>query len=131
MTFMPDVNSMLRTADTTLTTNETENAGNALTIDLGPGSGLNGLWWWIANPTAVTGTTPGYTITLRSSADKITWADVTAPAAVVVVAAGMYGPYRLDTQSRYISYKTSRGNADNTGTTLSMGLTDRVALGPR
>jgi hypothetical protein len=128
---MPDSNSMLRTADTTVSGAETENAGNALVIDLGPGAGLNGLWWWIMNPTAVTGTTPSYTITLRSSPDKSTWTDVTSPAAVVVVAAGEYGPFRLDTAVRYISYKIARGNADNTASALAMGLTDRVALGPR
>jgi hypothetical protein len=131
MSFVPDNNSMLRTADNTLSANETENTGNALTIDLGPGTGIRGLWWWIMNPTAVTGTTPGYTITLRSSPDKSTWTDVAAPAAVVVVAAGEYGPYRIDTTARYISYKTVRGNADNLATALSMGLTDSVRLGPR
>jgi hypothetical protein len=122
---------MLRKPDNTLSANETENAGNALTIDLGPGSGIRGLWWWIMNPTTVTGSTPGYTITLRTSADKITWADVTDPPAAVVVAAGEYGPYRLDTNVRYVSYKTVRGNADNTATALAMGLTDGVRLGPR
>jgi hypothetical protein len=131
MPIMWDVNSMLRTADNTVSAAETENAGNAQTLDLGPGSGLNGLWIGIMNPAAVTGTTPGYTITFRTSPDKTTWSDVTNPPAVVVVAAGEYGPYRIDTTARYLSYKLARGNADNTASAVSIGVSDRVQLGPR
>jgi len=39
--------------------------------------------------------------------------------------------YPYATNVRYLSYKTVRGNADNTATALAMGLTDTVQLGPR
>ena len=125
-----DVNSMLRTADNTISANETENTGNALVIDLGPGSGYFGLWWWISNPTTVTGSTPGYTFTLRSSPDRVTWSDVLDPPAPTITNAGMY-IYPLQTNQRYISYKSVRGNADNLAVAISMGITDAVMLGPR
>lgn len=125
MPFVPDVNSMLRTGENTLQANETENTGNALTLDLGPGgTPLNGLWWFISNPTLVAGMTPGYTITLRFSNDKSSWVD--GPN-VVVLAAGEYLTQINDTH-QYVSYKTARGNADNTAVALTMGLTDAVTI---
>jgi len=114
-----------------MSTNETENTGNALTIDLGPGTGYRGLWVWATNPTTVTGSTPGYTITLRGSNDKSSWSSIANPAPFVIVAAGEYGPYRIDTTFRYISYASSRGNADNTATAIQIGMTDQTRMGPR
>jgi|SRR5215467_7494586 len=125
-----DYNSMLRNADVNMTTNETENSGNALVVDLGPGSGYFGLWLWISNPTTITGTTPGQTITFRTSPDKTTWTSVTDPPPPVITAAGMY-IYPFQTNQRYVSYASARGNADNTASAISIGITDAVMLGPR
>lgn len=125
MPAVPDVNSMLRTGENTLQANETENTGNALTLDLGVGgTPLNGLWWAIENPTLVAGTTPGYTITLRYSNDKSSWSNGPSQ---VVVAKGEYLT-QINTAFRYVSYNTARGNADNTAVALTMFLTDAVSI---
>lgn len=124
MSFVPDANSMIRTADNTVTTNEAHNAGNLGVVDLGPGTPLTGLWLFIQNPAAITGTTPGLTVTLAYSADKTTW--VAGPA-VVVLAKGVY-LVPFNTAYRYISADFTRGNADNVIGTVCIGVTDAVTV---
>lgn len=124
MSFVPDANSMLRTADNSVTINEVHNAGNLLVCDIGPGTPINGLWFWIQNPAAITGTTPGLTVTLAFSADKVTW--VPGPV-VTVLAKGVYLTL-INTSYRYISTDGVRGNSDNVIGTVAMGLTDAVTI---
>lgn len=123
MSFVPDANSMLRTADNTVTSNEVHNAGNELVCQISA-TPITGLFWWIQNPAAITGTTPGLTVTLAYSNDKVTW--VAGPSQTVL-AKGVYLA-QINTGYTYVSADLVRGNADNVIGTLSMGLTDAVTL---
>lgn len=124
MSFVPDSNSIIRTAANAVTTNEAHNAGNLGVVDLGPGTPIAGLWAYVQNPATITGTTPGLTVTLAYSADLVTW--VAGPAVVVLNKGVTLVPF--NTPYRYISADFTRGASDNVIGTVCIGVTDAVTV---